>query len=115
VEWSYFWMPGVNFNARASRWARARGKPLVGNSDLHDLRQLGRTYSLVSADRDADAICESVRAGKVTMRTEPVPPVELARVFGGMVWRTRKSADQLEVPREEPHAQLVGSPSSVID
>jgi len=45
VEWSYFWTRGLNFNARASSWAGAHGKPVVGNSDLHDLRQLGRTCS----------------------------------------------------------------------
>src|SRR5204862_9113 len=32
IEWSYFWTRGVNFNARAARWARAHGKALVGNS-----------------------------------------------------------------------------------
>jgi predicted metal-dependent phosphoesterase TrpH len=90
VEWSYFWTPGVNFNAQAARWARARGKPVVGNSDLHDLRQLGRTYSLVDAAQDAAAICEAIRAGRVTLHTEPVPVLELVDVFGRMVLRSRK-------------------------
>jgi hypothetical protein len=89
VEWSYFWRPEINFNRRAERWARQHGKPLVGNSDLHDLRQLGRTYSLVSSECDADAICDSIREGHVSLRTEPVPPLELAQVFGGMIWRGR--------------------------
>ncbi len=40
VEWSYFWTRGLNFNAKAARWASDHGKPLIGNSDLHDLRQL---------------------------------------------------------------------------
>lgn len=87
VEWSYFWMRGLDFNARAARWAREHGKPIVGNSDLHDLRQLGRTHSLVAAEPDADAICEAVRAGRVTLRTSPVPPLELALTLGGFVWR----------------------------
>jgi len=90
VEWSYFWMRAANFNARAARWARARGKPVVGNSDLHDLRQLGRTYSLVDAPPDAAAICAAVREGRVQLRTAPVPPQEFARVFGGMLLRSRK-------------------------
>jgi predicted metal-dependent phosphoesterase TrpH len=90
VEWSYFWMRGLNFNARAARWARARGTPLVGSSDLHDLRQLGRTYSLVDAAPDATAICEAVRDGRVQLRTAPVPAMELTRVFGGMLVRPQK-------------------------
>jgi len=93
VEWSYFWMRALNFNAPAARWARARGKPLVGNSDLHDLRQLGRTYSEVDCDdRDPAAICDAIRAGRVTVRSTPVPSVELAQVLGGMTLRLRTHA-----------------------
>jgi predicted metal-dependent phosphoesterase TrpH len=90
VEWSYFWTGGVNFNERASRWAREHGKPVVGNSDLHDLRQLGRTYSIVDADRNADAVCDAIRAGRVTLATTPVPKRELAEVLTGMFRRGRK-------------------------
>ncbi|HEY7058462.1 MAG TPA: PHP-associated domain-containing protein [Vicinamibacterales bacterium] len=88
VEWSYFWLEGLNFNARAARWAAAHGKPLVGNSDTHDLRQLGRTYSRVESERDPDAICAAIRDGRVTLHTEAVPPLELVRVFGGMTARS---------------------------
>lgn len=91
VEWSYFWTRGANFNTPAARWARRHGKPLVGNSDLHDLRQLGRTYSLVAAEPEADAICEAIRQGRVSVTTSPVPIGELALMLGGMVWRGRKS------------------------
>ena len=78
VEWSYFWTGGLNFNARAARWANEQGKPVVGNSDLHDLRQLGRTYSLVDAERSADAVCAAIRAGRVSLRR---------RRFPGWSWR----------------------------
>jgi hypothetical protein len=89
VEWSYFWTRGINFNARAAAWARARGKAIVGNSDLHDLRQLGRTYSLVDAPPDADAICAAIRDRRVELRTSPVPVPELVAVLGGMVGRSQ--------------------------
>lgn len=102
VEWSYFWTRATNFNMLARRWAERRGKPLVGNSDLHDLRQLGRTYSLVAAEPDAAAICEAVRAGRVRVETRPVPALELAQVFGGMIWRGRKRADQLQDAAARP-------------
>ena len=42
----------LNFNNRAVRWAKAHGKPLVGNTDLHLLGQMGTTYSLVDAPRE---------------------------------------------------------------
>lgn len=115
VEWSYFWTRGINFNSAAARWARTHGKPLVGNSDLHDLRQLGRTHSWVAAERDADAICEAVRQGRVEVRTAPVPALELAQVFGGMVLRGRQSADQLQIPGKKTYPQIVRAFSRVFE
>lgn len=91
VEWSYFWTTGINFNARAARWARTHGKPLIGNSDSHDLRQLGRTYSLVFAEPGADAICDAIRNGLVSVETSPVPALELTQVLAGMVRRGNKT------------------------
>ena len=92
VEWSYFWTRGVNFNRRAARWAHEQGKPVVGNSDLHDLRQLGRTYSAIDAGADPAAICDAIRQGRVTLRTSPVPVFELVDVFARMTLRSRKGA-----------------------
>jgi predicted metal-dependent phosphoesterase TrpH len=92
VEWSYFWTAGLNFNERAARWARRHGKTIVGNSDLHDLRQMGRTYSLVFADAQVDAICAAIRQGQVALETSPVSKLELAQVVGGMFRRGKKSA-----------------------
>lgn len=98
VEWSYFWTRGLNFNANAARFAAKHGKPLVANSDLHDLRQLGRTYSLVAADRDPDSICAAIRDRRVSIQTSPVPPLELARVLGGMFSRGRKAPVRVDTP-----------------
>jgi len=100
VEWSYFWTHGVNFNAPAARWARAHGKPVVGNSDLHDLQQLGRTYSLIDAPADPAAICDAIRAGRVTVQTAPVPPTELAHVLARMVVRSIKGGVAAEPASE---------------
>jgi predicted metal-dependent phosphoesterase TrpH len=91
VEWSYFWTAGINFNARAARWADKHGKPVVGNSDLHDIRQLGRTSSLVFAERSADAICRAIREGRVSLQTTAAPKIELTRVVSGMLRRGRKA------------------------
>src|SRR6185436_18559128 len=98
VEWSYFWTRGLNFNAKAARFAAQHGKPLVANSDLHDLRQLGRTYTLVSADRHPDSICAAIREGRVSIQTSPVPKLELARVLGGMFRRGRKAPIGVDTP-----------------
>jgi hypothetical protein len=59
----------------------------VGNSDMHDIRQIGRTFTLVDAPHDVGAICDAVRRGSVQVRSEPVPYDELARVFSGLMIR----------------------------
>jgi predicted metal-dependent phosphoesterase TrpH len=87
IEWSYFWTRAVDFNTPAARVAASRGLPLVGNSDMHHIRQIGRTFTLVNAQPDAGAICDAVRQGRVEVRTEPVPYDELMRVFSGLIIR----------------------------
>jgi predicted metal-dependent phosphoesterase TrpH len=84
----------VNFNIRAIRWAREHGKPLVGNTDLHLLGQMGTTFTLVDAPPDPDAICEAIRAGRVEIRTTPLSTMRAASLFlrmttAGMAGRLR--------------------------
>jgi hypothetical protein len=75
----------VNFNGRAVAWARAHSKPLVGNSDLHNLAQMGTTFTLVDADPSPDAVCEAIRAGRVEVRTTPLPVLRAGWLFAGML------------------------------
>ena len=83
----------LNFNRRAERWAREHGKPLVGNTDLHVLDQMGTTYSLVDGPATPDGVCDAIRAGRVAVRSTPLSTVQAARLFtrmcfGGAVGRT---------------------------
>ncbi len=72
VECNAMFTELVDFNRRAARWARARDLPMVGNGDVHRLRQLGSTYSLVDAEPDAGAICEAIRNGRVQVVSRPL-------------------------------------------
>ncbi len=72
VEVNAMYTRQLDFNRRAIAMARTLAKPLVGNTDLHRLDQLGTTYSLVDADPHPDAICDAIRAGRVEVRTEPI-------------------------------------------
>jgi hypothetical protein len=76
----------IDFNRAAIEWARANGKPLVGNTDLHLLEQMGTTYSLVDAERSPDAICDAIRAGRVEVKREPLSMVRAATIFAKMSW-----------------------------
>lgn len=81
IEYNAMFTPWVNFNERAVRWAAAHDRPIVGNGDVHRLRQMGTTYSLVGAEPDADEICEAIRARRVRYVAQPVPFLFAAGVF----------------------------------
>ena len=85
VEYNAMFTSTINFNTRARRWAEAHGKPMVGNGDVHRLRQLGTTFSLVDAEPDAGAICAAIRAGRVRVVSEPLSLVKAASVIADML------------------------------
>ena len=84
IEYNAMYTRWLNFNERAAAWARAHGKPIVGNTDLHRLEQLGTTYTLVDAEPHPDAICDAIRAGRVDLRTEPLSVARAALIFAKM-------------------------------
>lgn len=86
VEFNAMYTHTVNFNRAAVRWAAAHGKPMVGNGDIHRLRQLGTTYSLIDAQRSPDAICRAVRQRRVEVVSRPLTWREVAQVLGPMTW-----------------------------
>jgi predicted metal-dependent phosphoesterase TrpH len=77
----------ANFNRQAQRWAARHGKPMVGNCDVHRLRQLGSTYSLVDAEPNADAICAAVAAGRVEVVARPLSTWEAASIMADLTLR----------------------------
>jgi predicted metal-dependent phosphoesterase TrpH len=88
VEHNAMFTASLDFNARAVAWARAHGKPIVGNGDVHRLRQLGTTWSLVDAAPDADAICAAVAEGRVQLCAAPLTWREAAGIMVDLfTWR----------------------------
>jgi predicted metal-dependent phosphoesterase TrpH len=86
VERNAMFIRGVDFNRAAERFAARHGKPVVGNCDVHRLAQLGSTYSLVDAERDPDAICAAIAAGRVRVESRPLSWSEAARVMSTMIF-----------------------------
>jgi predicted metal-dependent phosphoesterase TrpH len=72
----------ADFNLPGKRWARREGKPMVGNGDVHRLRQLGTTYSLVDAAPDAAAICDAIAGGHVSVVARPLTAREATGILG---------------------------------
>jgi predicted metal-dependent phosphoesterase TrpH len=94
VEVNSMFTRWLDFNGRAVAWARVHGKPVVGNSDLHLLEQLGTTFTLVDAAPDVDAICDAIRAGRVEVRSSALPMIRAVWIMsrmltGGAVGRLR--------------------------
>ena len=85
VEYNGMFTASVNFNRAAERWARMHEKPIVGNGDVHRLRQLGTTYSLVNAQRDPDSICDAVARGQVRVEARPHSAVTAAGLMADLV------------------------------
>lgn len=97
VEYNYFYTSRLNWpNEKACRWAVRHEKPIVANSDVHRLSQLGLTYSLIDAEPDPDEICRAVRAGRIDIRSEPISLTAAAAYLvsvslGGLRGRARRS------------------------
>jgi predicted metal-dependent phosphoesterase TrpH len=90
VEYNAMFTRQLNFNRIAERWAARHGKPMVGNCDVHRLRQLGTTYTLVDAPRDAGAICAAVAAGRVSVVSRPLSWRQAAGIMTDIIeWRRR--------------------------
>jgi len=85
VEWNGMFTATLNFNRKGERWARAHGKPMVGNGDVHRLRMLGTTWSLIDAERDPDAICSAIRDGAVRMEATPHSWPEAAWLMADLI------------------------------
>jgi predicted metal-dependent phosphoesterase TrpH len=93
VEFTYYYTRGTAlFNERAVRWAAAHGLPVVGNGDVHRLSQLGKTFSLVDAEPSAESILAAIRAGRVELRTGPIPAAEAAGYMSSLLWAGWKQA-----------------------
>lgn len=71
VEYNAMFTATLNFNDAAERWARDHGTPMIGSGDVHRLRQLDSTFSLVDAAPDAEAICAAIRQGRVQVQSSP--------------------------------------------
>jgi len=82
IEYNQFYLSWLNFNQRAQELAQQLNLPLVGNSDVHCIFQLGRTYSLVYAEQNTDSVLNAIKQGEVRLVTEPVSSFFVARWFG---------------------------------
>ena len=80
------------------------GKPVVGNGDVHRLRQLGTTFSRIDAEAHPDAICQAIREGRVQVDATPLSWLAAAGLiaeltadsFARAVLPSRRTAEAFE-------------------
>lgn len=72
IEYCHFYTGWINFNRQAVRVAKEHGLPLVGTSDVHHLWQLGKTWSLIEAEKNVDSVLDAIRRGAVEVVTRPL-------------------------------------------
>jgi predicted metal-dependent phosphoesterase TrpH len=90
VERNAMFTRQVDFNVRAERWARAHDKPIVGNGDVHRLRQLGTTYTLVDAERHPESICTAIADGRVKVVSAPLDWATVVAVLSAVAVAGRR-------------------------
>ncbi len=80
IEYSFFYNHLINRNKKALRLAHSSNKPLVGDSDCHNIWQIGTTYTVVEAEKNIPSIVTAVKEGRIEVVTTPLPIVTMARV-----------------------------------
>ena len=73
------WFDG--FNQRSVRVARKHAKPVVANSDAHNLWMFGRHYTLVDAEPTMAAIFGAIREGRVEPHSPALSIRDCLRMF----------------------------------
>jgi predicted metal-dependent phosphoesterase TrpH len=112
VEYNAMFTRSVDFNRPAVRFASRHGKPMVGNGDVHTLRQLGTTYSLIDAPPDPDAICAAILAGRVQVKARPLAWSEAAGIMAELFgWRTPAGSRVATTPASD--STSISLPQSV--
>jgi len=81
VEYCHFHFSWLNLNRKAERVAARHGKPVVANSDAHNLWMFGRHYTLVDAAPTIPAIFRAIREGRVQFHSPPTTVRECFRMF----------------------------------
>lgn len=69
------------FNPRAVSVAKKHGKPIIANSDAHNLWMFGRHYTLVDAEPTQASIFAAIRQGRVQPVSPPVTLGDCLRMF----------------------------------
>jgi predicted metal-dependent phosphoesterase TrpH len=82
IEYAQIHLPWFDrFNQQAVRVAKKHNKPIIANSDSHNLWMFGRHYTLIDAEPTMPAIFDAIRAGRLQPHSPPVTMRDCLRMF----------------------------------
>ena len=87
-EYSFFYTKYFNPNRKTQRLAKKHNKLLVGNSDVHFIHDLGKTYTLIDSIQKKEEVFAAIKAGKIKVKSKPLTTSQcLKRMFKGYLKR----------------------------
>jgi predicted metal-dependent phosphoesterase TrpH len=81
IEYAQVHLPWLNPSSRAVRVAQQHNKPIIANSDAHNLWMFGRHYTLVDAEPTQASIFRAIRDGRVEWHSPHVTMWECVRML----------------------------------
>ena len=91
VEYSFFFTRIINFNRKAVKIAKKYGKPVVGTSDLHNMKYFGFNYTLIDSQKHIPFIIKAIKKNKIELKVKHLSPFYFIRagfgVFSGPIRR----------------------------
>jgi len=81
IEHAQVHLSWLNFNKRALEAADEHGKPVIANSDAHNLWMFGRHYTMVDAAPTMPAIFQAIREHRVKFHSPPITLWECFKFF----------------------------------
>tara|TARA_Y100000310_G_C20548308_1_gene746726 strand:- start:133 stop:846 length:714 start_codon:yes stop_codon:yes gene_type:complete len=71
-EYSFFYTKLFNPNHKMIKLSKEYFKPIIGNADVHKVKDLSRTYSMINSEKDIRSIFEAIRNQQVELKTHPL-------------------------------------------
>jgi predicted metal-dependent phosphoesterase TrpH len=81
IEYAQIHLPWLNPSSHAERVAQRHNKPIIANSDAHNLWMFGRHYTLVDAEPTISSIFRAIREKRVEWRSPHVTVWECVKMF----------------------------------
>lgn len=80
VEYTHFYMKCINRNKKLKKVFKVKRLPVIGNSDAHNLWQVGYTYTLIDSKKNINDVIKAIKADRINLITRPLPIFVFIRI-----------------------------------